>query len=238
MPPLRRTPPSCSSISPLIAKPSASSLPSPVWPPTSAQPASLSTATAPAIIWNTVSSTLLSSPGGTVAIAVADCGLPPMAKMSPSAWLAAMRPNSQGSSMKARKKSTVCTSALPGGTRSTAASSGAFKPISTSSRSIGWTLASARDSTVAPTFAPQPPQRMAIAEIACVRSPSSSGTASAVVAACSAIGPSSLKRRMKRRSIQSFQRHTQSPRAKNAPREATACRSPVLISASQRRCGR
>ena len=166
MPPLRITVASCSSIRPLMAKPSASSWPSPVWPPTSAQPASLSTDTAPDIIWKTVSSTLLSSPGGTVAMAVADCASPPMAKMSPSAWLAAMRPNSQGSSMKARKKSTVCTMALPGGTRTTAASSGACRPISTSSRSIGRTLARARDSTVAPTLAPQPPQRMAMAEIA------------------------------------------------------------------------
>jgi hypothetical protein len=39
---------------------------------------------------------LASSPGGTVAMAVADCGSAPMAKMSPSAWLAAMRPKPRG----------------------------------------------------------------------------------------------------------------------------------------------
>ena len=81
--------------------------------------------------------------------------------------------------MKARKKSTVCTIALPGGTRTTAASSGACRPISTSSRSIGRSAASARESTVAPTLAPQPPQRMAIAEIACAASSPSSATGAA-----------------------------------------------------------
>ena len=39
--------------------------------------------------------------------------------------------------------------------------------MSTSSRSTGCRLLSARESTVAPTFAPQPPQRIATAEIAC-----------------------------------------------------------------------
>jgi hypothetical protein len=43
----------------------------------------------------------------------------------------------------------------PGGTRSTAASSGACRPISTSGRSTGCSAARARESTPAPTFAPQ-----------------------------------------------------------------------------------
>ena len=47
----------------------------------------------PDIIWNSVSSTFASSPGGIVAMAVADCASPPIAKMSPSAWLAAICPN-------------------------------------------------------------------------------------------------------------------------------------------------
>ena len=42
---------------------------------------------------------------------------------------------------------------------------------------------------------------------------------------------------MNRRSIQSFQRQTQEPANPKAARDATAYRSPVLISASQRRCG-
>ncbi len=57
--------------------------------------------------------------------------------------------------------------ALPGGTRTIAASSGACKPITTSSRSAGRSAPSALESVEAPTFAPQPPQRMAIAEMAC-----------------------------------------------------------------------
>src|ERR1700757_583645 len=43
---------------------------------------------------------------------------------------------------------------------------------------------------------------------------------------------SSLYVRMKRRSIQSFQRHTQRPSAAQLPREAMAYWSPVLIKAS------
>jgi hypothetical protein len=93
-----------------------------------------------------------------------------------------------GSSMKARKKSTLCTMALPGGTRTTAASSGACRPIRMSSRSIGCTLASARDSTVAPTLAPQPPQRMAMAEMACACSGSVSGISSSPDFAAAGIG--------------------------------------------------
>ena len=94
---------------------------------------------------------------------------------------------------------------------------------------------------MAPTLAPQPPQRMAIAEIACCDSSGVSGNCGPLAgfgACCGSIGGKSLKRRMKRRSIQSFQRQTQSPAKPMAPREATACVSPVLISASQRRCGR
>ena len=60
MPPLRIT--ASRSMSPLTAKPSDSSEPSLVWPPTSAVLASASTSIAPVIIWRSVSSTLLSMP--------------------------------------------------------------------------------------------------------------------------------------------------------------------------------
>ncbi len=193
---------------------------------------------APDIIWNRSSSTLASRPGGTVTIAVADCASAPIAKMSPSAWLAATMPKTYGSSMKARKKSTECTTALPGGTRTTAASSGACRPISTSSRSIGRRPPSARLSTEAPTFAPQPPQRIAIAEIACAASSSPSRMDGGCARGASGIAGNSLNLAMKRRSIQSFQRQTHRPWKPSAPREATAYWSPVLISASQRFCGR
>ena len=92
MPFLRKIFAGSSSINPFTAKPSASSLPSPVWPPTSAQFASFNTSSAPVIIWNSTSSTLASSPDGTVAIAVADCASAPIAQMSPSAWFAATLP--------------------------------------------------------------------------------------------------------------------------------------------------
>jgi hypothetical protein len=55
---------------------------------------------------------------------------------------------------------------------------------------------------------------MAMAEMACACSSAASGTASAAGAgAGAAIGWSSVNLRMKRRSIQSFQRQSRSPRA-------------------------
>ena len=76
-PPLRNA--AAAGTRPLTAKPSASSAPSLVCPPTSAQPASRSTSFAPAIIAVRSASILLSIPKGTVAIASAVCGSPPMA---------------------------------------------------------------------------------------------------------------------------------------------------------------
>ena len=67
---------------------------------------------------------------------------------------------------------------------------------------------SARVSTVAPTLAPQPPQRMAMAEISLSACRSAKGGSAAGGVA---ISGSSLNLRMKRRSIQSFQRHTHAP---------------------------
>ena len=67
---------------------------------------------------------------------------------------------------------------------------------------------------------------------------SASAGAPGAGAVAMAATPKSEKRCIKRRSIQSFQRQTQAPAKSNAPREATAYRSPVLMSASQWRCGR
>jgi hypothetical protein len=72
--------------------------------------------------------------------------------------------------------------------------------------------ASARDSTEAPTLAPQPPQRMAMAEMACALL-GGQRHGVAVGRPASAIGSKSVNLRMKRRSIQSFQRQSRSPRA-------------------------
>ena len=87
-------------------------------------------------------------------MASAACGSPPIAKMSPRLWLAAMRPNSQGSSIIARNESTVWTTTLPGGVSTTAASSGSESPISTSVRATGSIWFITRASTVAPDLGP------------------------------------------------------------------------------------
>jgi len=81
-------------------------------------------------------------------------------------------------------------------------------------------LASARESTVAPTLAPQPPQRMAMAEISLSASRSANG--GSATAGAGVISGSSLNLRMKRRSIQSFHRHTQSPSTTRPLRVPTA----------------
>ena len=84
--------------------------------------------------------------------------------------------------------------------------------------------ASARVSTVAPTLAPQPPQRMAMAEISLSASRSANGGSAA---GATFISGRSLYLRMKRRSIQSFQRHTHEPSTTIPLRVPTAWRPPV-----------
>mmetsp|Transcript_20390 Transcript_20390/g.56513 ORF Transcript_20390/g.56513 Transcript_20390/m.56513 type:complete len:394 (+) Transcript_20390:212-1393(+) len=125
---------SSSLATPSIENPRAISAPSPEWPPTKLQPAALRTSRAPAIIWKSTSSTFEGAPYGTTGIARAVLGLAPIAWQSPSAWLAAMQPNTYGSPTKSRKKSTVRTLTIPGpGLRTTAASSGESSPTTTSS---------------------------------------------------------------------------------------------------------
>jgi hypothetical protein len=80
--------------------------------------------------------------------------------MSPSAWVAAMRPNRYGSSTIARKKSTVCNSGGAPGNEINAASSGLSRPIITAPLDAGWSRPMTRPSTAAGTFAAQPPQRI------------------------------------------------------------------------------
>ena len=218
-PPLRRT--ASASASPVNDSPRASSAPSAVCPPTSAAPASLSTSTAPASSCARVSSTFRSSPNGTVATASAVCASAPIAKTSPRQWLAAISPNTNGSSTMARKASTVRTSTLPGGTRTTAASSGASRPTSTSSRRTGVNRASTRSRGVAPTFDPQPPQRIAAAAIA-RRSSGAASPAATAGAAGARIAGRSAYRAMNRRSIQSLQRHARAPSNERVPRPPTA----------------
>ena len=111
---------------------------------------------------------------GRTATARAVTGVAPMAWQSLRAWLAATAPNTYGSPMNDRKKSTVWTktvslpsplpplAARPGG-HTSAQSSGAPRPATTSARGyIGPSRPSARDSVDAPTLAPHPPHRMVV----------------------------------------------------------------------------
>ncbi len=125
----------------------------------------------------------------------------------------------------ARKLSTVWTESSGPPVSTTAASSGASRPTTTSARSAGATRPSARDSTVAPTLAPQPPHRMASAEMSAMAAASATGFFARDAAAMSG---SSLNLRMKRRSIQSLSRHTQCPPKLTPLRAPTAYLSPVV----------
>ena len=109
----------------------ASSPPSLVCPPTRTAPSRSMTSSAPAMSWVRSSSIFSSAARGSVTIAIAASGSAPIAKTSPSAWLAVMRPKRKGSSTKERKKSTLCTATCPAGTCTTAASSGASRPTIT-----------------------------------------------------------------------------------------------------------
>ena len=173
-----------------------------------------------------MSSTFVSRPNGTVAIASAVWASAPMAKISPKQWFAVIWPNTNGSSTIARKASTVLTRTLPGGTETTAASSGASSPTSTSSRRVGCNWRSTRSSGVAPTLEPQPPHRIAAVEIA-VNSSGEARPTSRVGADPGVMAGRSRYRAMNRRSIQSFHRQTRSPSHDHQPRDPTACRAPV-----------
>ena len=159
----------------------------------------------------------------------------PIAKQSPSAWLAAIWPNRKGSSTMARKKSTDCTSTWPAGSSSTAPSSGNSRPTSTPAGcaccccstwlpeicepSACATLSrrSTRLRLVAPSLLPHPPHRM----LALASSASSSADSHAAVFGCcctalagrciAAKSSSEPNLAMNARSIWSFHAHSQLP---------------------------
>ena len=79
-----------------------------VWPPARIAPAARTCSSAPA---KTAPTSSVSSSSGNAAIESASSGVPPIAKTSLSAFVAAMRPNSAGSSTSGGKKSSVKTSA-------------------------------------------------------------------------------------------------------------------------------
>mmetsp|Transcript_11578 Transcript_11578/g.34105 ORF Transcript_11578/g.34105 Transcript_11578/m.34105 type:complete len:739 (-) Transcript_11578:200-2416(-) len=244
-----RMPPLCIIASlgayPMTAKPRASSAPSHVCPPSSAHPASPSVRQAPAIIWKSVASTFASSPYGTTATARAPAGGAPMAWQSERAWLAATCPKTKGSGRKERKKSTEWTDGMLDGAR-TAQSSGASSPTRTV-----WCLASGkwpsarsraitRESTVAPTFAPQPPHRIDACEsVRNASSPAAAATSGTALAsgAASICGRPLVYAAIHVRSIQSLRPHSHAASRQSGPLEATAPPSPVPMMPRKRSCG-
>jgi hypothetical protein len=101
---------------------------------------------------------------------------------------------------------------MPAGTRTTAASSGVQADQHILALHRMHPGQGARQH-LAPTFAPQPPQRMAMAEIAWSCSSASSVSRSAGRVSGREGMANWVNLRMKRRSIQSFQRQIRSPRA-------------------------
>ena len=118
----------------------------------------------------------------------------------------------------------------------TAASSGSAKPMTTSSRVTGCKRLTTRDKTVLPTLAPQPPQRMAMAEISCNVCLSAIALLNCGALSC-VISGSTLKLSIKRRSIQSLTFHNQAPSNDQLLREAMAYLSPVLMRPRKFFCG-
>src|SRR4029453_2657384 len=106
-----------------------------VWPPRRAAPALLTTSTPPCRTWPSISSGRAST--GQATMFSARNGRAPIAYTSESALVAAILPQSYGSSTIGVKKSSVATSAWPSGRRTTAASSPVSAATSTSAPSSG-----------------------------------------------------------------------------------------------------
>ena len=121
-PPLRHGAPSRTV--PLIVSPTAISAPSAVCPPIRTAPASPRPRNTPRSSCSRSRSTMPGAANGRVTETSAETGAPPMAWISPMQWLAAIRPNRYGSSIKARNWSTVWYRVPSTGGASGAASSG------------------------------------------------------------------------------------------------------------------
>src|SRR5436190_9844653 len=134
-----------------------------VWPPARIAPAARTCWSAPEKTAATVS---VESSSGNAAIESARSGEPPIAKMSLSAFVAAMRPNNAGSSTSGGKKSSVNTSARSSSSLYTAASSAGSRPTSRSSASTGTKPLSSSSSRAAEYFAAQPPPTVRLVRLA------------------------------------------------------------------------
>src|ERR687890_290249 len=120
----------CGSATPVTAMPYLGSGSSTLCPPATWQPASRATSRPPRS--TSAASSIGSTSRGQPNRFTATSGVPPIAYTSDSALAAAIRPQSYGSSTTGVKKSVVDTSVLPPGIRTTAASSPASRPTSSS----------------------------------------------------------------------------------------------------------
>ena len=115
---------------PVTARPYLGTGSSIVWPPATKHPARAATSAPPRSTWPKMAR---SSPSpGQAARLTANSGRPPIAYTSDSAFAAAIRPQSAGSSTIGVKKSVVSTSARSSSRRNTAASSPSAAPMSRS----------------------------------------------------------------------------------------------------------
>ena len=186
---------------PNTAKPATSSGPVVVWPPTSVTCSASSAARAPTDLVQRLLG-LLGSVSGTDTCARAKRGATPLAQRSLVALTAATRPTRYGSSVKARKLSTLDTITSPRGVATAATSSRSCRPSRTAGSTGAPIRSRARDSTDSPTLAAQPPQS--------ISSPPAI-FAGRELGSRSPSGASTWKRRMKRRSIQSLSANTARP---------------------------
>ena len=219
-----------SSARPNTAKPATSSGPVVVWPPTSVTCSASSAARAPDRTWYSDSSACSGAVSGTETCARAKRGATPLAQRSLVALTAATRPTRYGSSVKARKLSTLDTITSPPGVATAATSSRSCRPSRTAGSTGAPIRSRARDSTDSPTLAAQPPQSIS-SPAPIIAWPVNSGVGSPS-------GASTWKRRMKRRSIQSLSAKTARPSAESPHFEAMARPSPRLRSERKSDCGR
>ena len=157
---------------------------------------------------------------------IAHRGSIPFTNRSFTAFTAATRPTTNGSSQNAVNASTLKPRRSPLGSTTTAASSASAIPLSTeASRAAAGKLRRAAWSSSAPTLAAHPPHSI-----------SSSAIAPAIGSARSS-GPITRNMDMNRRSMRSFRRHAHAARAERPHRRAIAVPSPKFSNARKSRCG-
>ena len=188
-----------------------------VWPPTSSAPRGSSTERIPARVWARACCWIGAAASGRVTTAWALSTRAPLAQRSLQACRVVSRAFSQGSSTRAGKPSTLCSSSAPLSSWPSTAASSAFPP------SPAWRRPASR--VAGASLAAQPRQA--------IGSPPAWASLPAMAPAC-------WKRAMKRRSMCCFQRHSSrlGPRARGPHRAMAAGASQRLRSASNCRARR